>query len=417
MGNAPRRGQTTSSHLDGYVGVHNLPSLDELLRVESAEAGADSIPCSLVKSTLSNELATHKLAALFRDFRSGILEDFELRDFSALLLQIPKKIYFFLWHLRNSDLVPLEGMLTSQQLKTTIYYLAKYLAMLELFLKKTPNSIPLYENLGYTHLDLAGIAQYAPNGLFINGKQLRYTTLLRKAITCFQIAIKLEAYHGKEVDVSHLNILRLMDEKFDFNENRTLLYVNPWNFLYIASTLQLLNDRESFTLYLEKARSILSSVCDHQNRQIRQQKDLLESVYATLKYGSSVWFDFDKKKLAKLRQRLKRIRNNKTKSKGERSTYSPFVEEALLQQHNLQSSFLKHGVLDSDQTGYLHGIFTLYNEIQTSSDRDQLIYRMNIPPLKVKGTSSVPSLRRLQTGVSTKKAHPSNRQLNSPNTP
>ncbi len=381
---AQQRGLDQDFSLEGVVGLHDIQSLDELIRVHREFTRTDRIDCSLIVAVLKRELGSREFTTLFSKFSSRVFEELKLKDIVSPLQKIPKRLYFFLWHLKNSHTMPLAGMLTSDALKQSLYHLARFLLLLEVFVKRTPNSLPLYENLGLTHLDLAGLAQYAPNGLFINGKQLHHTYLLRKAITCFQIAIRLEACNGKEFDTSHLDVMKLLNDPFDFKENRVFLYLNPWYFFYIASALERLNDKETFRLYLDKARLILNSLTDHQNPKVRQQGELLEAVYNSMKYGGSVRFDLDQTKLDKLRQRLTRVKKSKYGPQG-RSGYSPVVEEALRTQYEAHKAFLKHGTLDAVQMAYLHGIFTLYHEVRSPVERDKLIFRLNIPPLKMNG--------------------------------
>lgn len=410
MKRAQHRGLSFDFDVEGVLGLHDVHTLDDLIRVHYELAHTERISCKLVIRVLERELASHEFISLLSDLSSKVFEQLKLHDIASPLQKIPRKLYFFLWHLRNSDTLPLEGMLTSMQLRKAVYQLAKFLMLLELFVKRAPNSLPVYESLGLTHIDLAGVAGFSRSGLLINGKQLHHTYLLRKAVTCFQLAIKLEACHAKEFDASHEDVMKLLDEDFGFKENRMSLYLNPWYFLYIASALQLLNDHESFTLYLDKARLILNCLSDHQNPRVRAQRNLLESVFSSMKYGGAVHFELDRTKLMRLRQRLKRIKKNK-KSVNGRTGYSPFVEEILAEQYRTQRSFLKHGSLNPEQMEYLQGIFTLYNEVRSPFERDKLIFRLNIPPLRAKGFQA--NLHQLQPASPRDAALPQRRQLNS----
>ena len=55
-----------------------------------------------------------------------------------------------------------------------------------------------------------------------------------------------------------------------------------------------------------------------------------------------------------------------------------------MQDENLQL-LMKKGKLDTEQLVYLKRVHSLYRQLQSSKERDRLIYRLNIPPIKVRG--------------------------------
>lgn len=181
-----------------------------------------------------------------------------------------------------------------------------------------------------------------------------------------------------------MKTLARVEDDSDFSKNRSNLYLNPWHFFYISSVLNSLNDPEVSKLYLQKGRLILNSIDDHQNPKIVEQKELLESVYTAIHYGKSVSFDFDPTVLINIQKKLKRIRRVKESTHGHRA-YSPMVEKSLKERYRHQRVFLKKGKLDTEQIVYLKQVHSLYRLLESSKERDRLIYRLNIPPIKVKG--------------------------------
>ncbi|MFQ5865006.1 MAG: hypothetical protein ACE5IW_07245 [bacterium] len=367
------------------IGADNIRRLDDLIRLNNEFRVDPNIPTLIVSKVLNEELSSKRLIALFNERINGKSEDVVINEISILFNKIPQKLYYFLWSLKNREDVLVEGMITSTELDRAIYCLLKIQTHVELYLKKFPSSVRLYEKLGIAHFDLAGIVRHANRGLAINGKKIYYTNFLRKAISCFQHALKIQAEQGEKIDSSHIDVLRLLDQEFSFKEARHNLYVNPWNFLYISAALRVLNDVESADTYLDKTRFILNTVQDHQNPKVVKQKELLDAVYTLLKYGDSVCFDLNENKLAKLNSRLKNIRMNKDSTRTRSTGYSPIVEIAISEQYRIEYSFIKQGALQCGQVVYLRAIYTLYTEVESASERDKLIYRLNLQPLKIKG--------------------------------
>ncbi|MFQ5824339.1 MAG: hypothetical protein ACE5JB_09815 [bacterium] len=377
---------SSRSYFKEIIGASNIHSLDDLIRLNNEFRVDQNIPTHLISKVLNEELPSKQFIALFNKRTNGKSENVVINETSILFKKVPNKLYYFLWSLKNNEYVPVKGIITSTELNKAIHCLLKIQTHVELYLKKFPVSVRLYERLGRAKLDLAGIVQQSERGLIINGRQKHYTDFLREAITCFQNALRIEAYHGKKIDSSHINVLRLLENNFAFKDTRTKLYVNPWNYLIISSALRILNDNESAVTYLNKARFILNTITDHQNPKVVKQKELLEAVYTILKYGDSVCFDLNENKLAKLNKRLRKMKKNKDSIHPNRPSYSPMVEVALSEQYHLQYSLIKQGMLNSDQVAYLRAIYMLYTEIKSATERDKLIYRLNIPPLKIKGT-------------------------------
>ncbi|MFQ5604689.1 MAG: hypothetical protein ACE5HS_15570 [bacterium] len=379
--------RTFSSRLaiQGIVGLNEMQSLDDLIRTQCDIKSEENVPVTLITRILLKELSSKEVVSLIKNIHVNTADPALHKNLAVLLKNIPENLYFFLWSLRNSDVMPSEGILSSFQLKRSIYYLCKFLLLVELLIKREPHCLALYEKLGLVYLDLAGLAQYSKAGFLINGRLLHYTFLLRKAITNLQGAIKIEAIQGKETDYSHVNILNLVEHKIDFKKNRTNLYLNPWYFLYIASALKLLNDEEVAEAYLNKARLILNSLDEHQNPKVVAQKELLEAVYSTIKNGESVSFDFDEEKMVNIYKKIKRMRKYRNSMNGQRVYYSPLLENELLHQFQVHKALIKQGILKPNQIEYLRGIFTLYKQIKSPVQRDKLIFRLNIPPLKISG--------------------------------
>ncbi len=376
----------SSSTFDRIDEISGIQSLDDLVRIQSELKGEDSIPSSFIIEVLDKELSSRELIHLNKNIRINTTLNTAVKELKTLLSNIPGQLYFFLWSLKNSDIVPIEGVITSFQLKKSIYYLTKFLLIVEICLKYASGIKTIYENIGLVYFDLAGIARYSHRGLLINGKLRNYTSLLWKAIACLQYAIKAEANQGKKFDSTHLNIFSIVDHSFSFKENRTNVYLNPWHFLYIASALQQLNDTEIADVYLQKVRLILNSIDNHQNSKIVAQKNLLEAVYSTIKNGDSISFDFDTDNLDDIDTKLKRIRKYKNSDNDKRSFYSPLVEDALTHQLQIQQALVKQGVFNTEQISYLKGIINLYQQVPSASERDKLIYRLNIPPIRISGS-------------------------------
>ncbi|MFQ5650731.1 MAG: hypothetical protein ACE5IY_12380 [bacterium] len=371
----------------GIVGFHELKNIDEVMSLYAELGDSARVPRRLIIDVLSQELSSKELKTFLKGISMKPPETISIKGIHSLLRAIPPRLYFFLWSLRNSDNIPVNGVLTSLELRKALLALNRFLNVLEGFLRKSPNSIPLFENLGFTYFDLAGVACYSRKGIYLNGRQFEYTTLLRKAIACFQCAIKLAAQLARELDATHLNILKLVDEKCDIDQGRTNLYLDPWHFLYISSALNLLNDEKMAEQYLNKTRSILNAIDMHQNPRIVAQKELLESIHTTLHFGKTVKFDFGQANLLKLQKKLKQVHKNR-KRPHKRVGYSPMVEDALLQEFQVQRELRRSGVLQSEQKIYLNGVYTLYKQEISPLERDKLIYRLNIPPIKIRGLHS-----------------------------
>ncbi len=366
----------------GFVGAKQISSIDQLVTAYQEMTNAVNIPTHQLVDVIEKELSSQKLIDFLRDMPIPASESVSLKELAGLFKNIPKKLYFFLWSLQNSDVIPIQGVLTSCELHKAVYALIRFLRVLERFSYKCQTSIPLFENLGHVYFDLAGLAQYAARGLLIERRFFNQTTLLRKAITCFQRAIQLESEQGNCLDASHKHVLGLVDDEVFIKEKRLLCYLNPWYFLYISSALGLLNDQKVAGIYLAKARSILNMLDGHQNPRLRKQKAFLESIYATLHYGKFVRFDFGERNLRKIRKKLQKVQ--KAKSDG-RGCYSPFVESALSNQLETQHKLVAEGKLQAEQSAYLNGIHTLYTQSISAHERDKLIYRLNIPPVKLSG--------------------------------
>lgn len=367
------------------IGFGEMETLDDLLRVKVEMLGEEQVLTHEVSRMLHKEFLSETMRSVLQSVRIT-KEDFaDLKNLTTVLHNIPDKLYFFLWSLKNCDVMPVEGVITSFQLQKSIFYLCKFLLVLEVFLKRAPRSIPVYESLAFVYLDLAGLAKYSPSGLMLQGRLYRESGLLRKAIACFQIALRMEAHHGKELDSVHRNTLRLLDKGFDFRQSRVTLYLNPWYFMYISSALQQLNDEEGAEAYLKRARTILNSIPSHLNPRVRAQHDLLEAVYTIMKEGDHIKFDFEDNDLSILEKKLKRVQKEKRNGNNHRSGYNPMVEEALTAQYQQQAHFREKHIPDAEQLYFLRSVFALYQKVTSSVERDKLIYRLNIPPLKIKG--------------------------------
>ncbi len=389
MSNELARGIKTRFADNEIVGRCEAQSLDDLIRIKCELNGDEHALASEIIEMMRKEFLSKELLLLFKSVRVSPADYATLKQLTSILKNVPENLYYFLWSLQNSDVIPIEGIITSFQLKKALFSLIKFLMILETFLRRVPKSIPIYENLGFVHLDLAGLARYSPYGLRINGRHLPYTDFLRKAVTSFQIALNLEGHYGRELDACHQNTLRLVNQKFEFKETRANLYLNPWYFLYIASALQQLNDKESAEVYLREVRLILNTIRDHQNPKVAADQELLEAVYATLKYGRNIKFDFEGKKLERIQKKLKRIKKSKQHANGhQRSGYSPLVEGALSEQYKLLRALVQLGLPNGEQLQYLRSIFVLYEQIPSAPERDKLIFRLNIPPLKIHGNPS-----------------------------
>ncbi len=382
------RKRTTPNEI---LGLREFDTLDELIRVKVEVLDEAHVLTREVSAVLQKEFVSPEMQSVLKSVRIGKADLTDLKELAALLHNIPEKLYYFLWSLKNSDVMPVEGVVTSFELQKSVFYLCKFLLVLEVFLKRVPKSIPVYENLGFVYLDLAGLANYTRLGLMLNGRLYRSAVLLRKAIACFQVALKLEAHHGKELDTYHKKTLRLLDSSFDFRAPRVNLYLNPWYFLYISSALQQLNDQEGAVAYLQKARAILNSLSNHLNPRVKVQHDLLESVYGIMKDGESVKFDFEEGELTALERKIKHVQMEKRNAHRQRNGYSPLVAEALAEQYRAQYNLSTKQIPDATQSAFLRNVFALYRNVASPAERDKLIYRLDIPPVKIKGQP--PSLK------------------------
>lgn len=392
------RGVRLSRRFEDIIGVDEVHSLDNLLMIYHELQHETRIPVRDVTEVLQKELSTKELVTVFKRKTPPASLSAVRTELDELEAQISDKLYYFLWSLANRELLSVRGVIDSLELKRAIFYLTKFIATAEYFLKNKGKHQEIFERLAAAYLDFAGIARYAPDGLVINGRRLFSSVLLRKAIMYFQKAIQFEAYQSKAIDDTHARLLKLIEASVDFPQQRIYLYLNPWNFLYISSALMALNDREGALLYLEPFRFILHNICEHQNPAILKQQHLLHSVHNALTYGEAVSFDFDERKLRRLKNKLKWIRRIRKGSRNARACYSPMVEGALWQEYHSQKAFVRHGVLQPEQANYLHGIQGLYEHVSSTLERDKLIFRVNIPPLRINGVQKpfkVPSTRLL----------------------
>jgi hypothetical protein len=379
------RGIKTRFAHNPIAGKCDAQSLDDLIRIKYELNGGAHVLTSEIIETMKKEFLSKELLHVLKSVCVRPADYASLKRLTSILHNVPDNLYYFLWSLRNSDVVPVEGVINSFQLRKALFFLIKFLLILETFLRRVPKSIPIYENLGFVHLDLAGLARYSPYGLRINGRHLPYTTFLRKAVTSFQIALNLEGRYGREFDACHLSTLRLVNESFAFKNSRINLYLNPWYFLYISSALQQLNDKEGAEVYLREVRLILNTIRDHHNPKIAADQELLEAVYTALKYGNTMKFDFDGDRLERIQKKLKRIKVSKQRANGKRSGYSPLVEGALSEQYRLLRALVRQGLPNAEQLHYLQSILILYEQKPSATERDKLIFRLNIPPLKIRG--------------------------------
>lgn len=381
--------RTTTLDFEQIVGAKDIICLDDILKLNNEFKQYHYVPASFVNIVINQQLSSKKYIALIKKRLSSSKETGVMQETHRLSEKIPSKLYFFFWCLKNRELVPREGMLSTEELHRSIYYLFKIITLLELNLQKFPKSVPMYENLGTANLELARMAQQSNRGLRIQGEDRNYPALLRKSIACFQHAIKIEASLARKIDCSHEFILKLINNRFSFKDDRIRLYLNPWHFLYIAAALRALNDRESEAVYLEHAKQIIDLAGDHQNPDVVNQKVLLNALYILLKRGDSVAFDLDHQRIQEITQKIRRLQQRKTAAKNGAMGYSPIVEQALGDQYRLQYSFLKDGMLNVEQMEYLRAVYALYSEIPSGIERDRCIFRLNIPPLNVKGQNKM----------------------------
>jgi len=398
MRDACFRGVKLSRRFEDIIGVDEVHSLDDLLVIYDELQHETRIPVRDVTEVLQKELSNKELVTAFKrktppDSLSALQS--ELDELEA---NISDKLYYFLWSLANRELLSVRGVIDSLELKRAIFYLTKFIATAEHFLKNQGKHQKIFERLAVAFLDFAGLARYAPDGLVINGRRLHSTVLLRKAIICFQKAIQLEACHSKAMDDTHARLLKFIESSVEFPKQRIYLYLNPWNFLYVSSALMALNDREGASLYLKPFRFILHNISEHQDSEILRQQHLLYSVHNALTYGEAVSFDFDERKLRRLKNKLIWLRRIRKRSRNGRTCYSPMVEGALWQEYHSQKAFVRHGILQQEQANYLRGIQGLYEHVSSTLDRDKLIFRVNIPPLRINGVQKpfkVPTARLL----------------------
>ncbi len=393
MLNGNLKGVKPQARMMGIAGIQEVNHIDQIIEMHR-QLGVDArIPTRLVIDVMRKELASREFKACLKKMPMQPPASIGLRELHSLIQAVPCRLYFFLWNLKNTQAMPLDGVLNSRDLKHAVAALNRYLNVLEGFLKRSP-SIQLLEHLGFTYFDLAGIAQYARKGIPINGRLVNHSVLLRKAIASFQCAIRFGAQQARELDSMHKDILKLVDDQYDLKENRTNLYLNPWHFLYISSALHLLNDEQMSKLYLQKSRLILNNIEAHQDARIVAQKELLESIYTTIHFGKSIKFDFGEANLLKLKKKLKAVRKQRVKGE-KRGAYSPLVENALAEEFQVQCE-LRKGGLRSEQRLYLNGVYALYQQEISPLERDKLIFRLNIPPVKIHGLQrpSGPSQRK-----------------------
>lgn len=357
-------------------------TLDQLIYEYQALPGEEHIPASLLIKALSREIASRELSRLLKSDRVSEPASIEPRKTVEALKRMPRQLYFFLWSLENTDVIPIKGILTSNQLQRSIVALVRFMRALEVMKTKKSSKIALYEHLGCVYLDLSGFARYSKQGILIGDKHLDQSTLLRRSIDCFQQAIKIEAKCGRELDAAHADVLGLLDKPFELDQNRLKSYLNPWHFLYISSALRFLNDQNLANQYQARARSLLNALDDHQNASLRKQKGLLESIYATIHYGQYLYFDFEPKNLLRLQTKLGFIQKTKNKNL---VSYNPLVRNALENQLRIERKQIRHGWLEDEKQAYLTSIYRLYSQPISALERDKLIYRLGIPPVRTHG--------------------------------
>ncbi|MFQ5707063.1 MAG: hypothetical protein ACE5HO_06405 [bacterium] len=382
---------------DDIVGWDDIHRLDDLLRLNNDYTEYEYIPTEFVKRVLDRELSSNKYIALINKRFGFETEEALCREVTLLDQKIPQRLYYLLWGLKNRDLILVDGLLSTRELNKAIYCLFKTITVLELNLEKMPQKVWFYEQLGLAYFELAGIASHASRGLWLQGKRQSHVSLLRDAIACFQNALKLDASRGQEIDSSHENILKLIDQRFKLQGDRTLLYINPWHLLYISAALRILNDREGAANYLDKARLVINLLSDHQNPNLVNEKKLVQAIYTVLNYKKAFTFDLDQHKLESINQQLQCVSKTLNLRRDKRFCYSPIVVRALTEQYRLQSSWLNNGLLHTDQIEYLNAICSLYTEVPSAQKRDKLIFRFNIPPLNIHGMQN--DLRFLPSAV------------------
>jgi hypothetical protein len=169
----------------------------------------------------------------------------------------------------------------------------------------------------------------------------------------------LDAAKAQAFDKIHSNILNKVGDPTKFSDKRVSGYLNPWHFLYIASALQKINDREAGTAYLQKAQSIIDQASNHQSPKIVSQKTLLEAVHTALRHGQV--------------QELHSKRLKKTGHYSESSKDSKQRRNAAIRLH--KSKQKQKEIL-------LHSIETIYEQMPTGSERNRLIFHLNIPPFR-----------------------------------
>jgi hypothetical protein len=264
-----------------------------------------------------------------------------------------------LWSLKNQNSIPIEGLPSTKELYHAVITLIQFIATSEFTLNRNPKRSALHELLAQAYFDLASIIEYAPKGIKILDSQHSYATLLRKAIASWQKAVMLDAAKAQAFDKIHSNILNKVGDPSKFSDKRATGYLNPWHFLYIASALQKINDREAGKEYLRKAQWIIGQASNHQSPRIVSQKSLLEAVCAAIRHGNASG-------LHNTAIRRPDHDSENSKKKTQRRNAAIRLHKTVQQQKKL----------------LLRSIETIYEKMPAGPERNRLIFHLNIPPLK-----------------------------------
>jgi len=350
---------------EDVVGFSDIQSLDVLAQVYLDYAREPEIPTTVVVKVLNKELQMPNFVARCQK-ASIVIDSKAMRQPRWYLGQIPDRIYYFLWSLKNQNSIPIEGLPSTKELYHAVVTLTQFIASSEFTLNRNPKRSALHELLAQAYFDLASIIEYAPKGIKMLESQQSHATLLRKAIASWQKAVMLDAAKAQAFDKIHSNILNQVGNPSTFSDKRTTGYLNPWHFLYIATALQKINDQEAGLEYLRKAQWIIEQAANHQSPKIVNQKTLLNAVCSAIKYGRVNHLHSNDARLS-----FAESKNNKQNTQRRNA--------AIRLQKTMQQR----------REQLLRSIETIYEQMPIGPERNRLIFHLNIPPFRRRNNTRV----------------------------
>lgn len=111
MKNEINRRIKAGKQFEDLIGLWGVTSLDNLLSLNGESRNQQTIPTYLICEVLNEELISKEVKALQKDVVLSVKES-RVTGIPAILKKIPDKLYFFLWSLKNSEVLPQEGVMS-----------------------------------------------------------------------------------------------------------------------------------------------------------------------------------------------------------------------------------------------------------------------------------------------------------------